>query len=193
MLLLWYYLHAITVHWTIIVIVMVIVIVVVIICKESMYISSCLALSCFVFFLSWVILTCFELSWFNLAWYELTWVYLYYYCYYRHDTRCMGSSYIIISDLISSFLLIYSSFHSILFQIVAIPFYSIEFNLQYCSLLYLISIIDLCLLICLSLLFFFSHDRHTRTHTHTHTHAHTRIHTYTYEHMFLLMARTYFF
>ena len=51
-LLLWYYLDAITIHWIRIIIVIVIVVVIVITCNESMYISSCLVLSCLV--LSWV-------------------------------------------------------------------------------------------------------------------------------------------
>ena len=99
-------------------------------------------------------------------------------------------------------------FYSTLFQIDSILFYSIEFDLLYCSVLYLISMNDLCLsvrlFVCLficmnkfmfSLLFlfcfpFFSFLMNVfLTHTHGHGHGHTN----TYEYMFLLMTRTYYF
>ena len=127
--------------------VIVIVIVVVIICNESMYSSSCLVL----FFCG------LESSWLDLSWLVLLlllWAW-----------RCMGSSYITISYHIScsyilSLLLICSPLYSVLFYSIllyfklirfdSILFDFIEFDSLYCSVLYLISMNDLCLSVRLS-------------------------------------------
>ena len=117
-LLLWYYLHAITIHW--------IMIVIVIICNESVYISSRLVLSCL----------------------DLVWVDYYYYCYYRHDVvwarLTLPShiiSYHILCFFILSLLLICSPFHSILFYSFLLQFKSIWFDLIWFDLILLYSIL----------------------------------------------------
>ena len=90
-------------------------------------------------------------------------------------------------------------FYSTLFQIDLIWFYSIEFDLLYCSVLYLISMNDLCLSICPSVCLLICINKfmfsllHSLlfslfsfllnvflTHTHMHMNTHTRARTHTY-------------
>ena len=91
------YLYAITVHW--------IMIVIVIICNQSMYISSCLALSCL------------ELTWLVLLLLLYAW-------------RCMSSFHIIVSYEIISYLMFFNLISSVdLFSILFYFFHLIWFNL----------------------------------------------------------------
>ena len=144
----------------------------------------------------------------------------------------MSSSYITISyHTISRVLLFYLfcwfDLHCILFSSILlyfklilfdwIQFYPIEFDLLYSSVLYLISMNDLCLSVNLSILpsvclsvwisfslfsflftlsfsfYFLMNVFLTHTHTHTPGHIHIHGHTNTYEHMFLLMTLTCFY
>ena len=177
----WYYLNAINIHWIMIVIFIVIVIVVVIICNESMYISSCLVLSCLE-----------STSRHDVVWARVT---LPYHIIPYH----------ISCSFILSLLLIWSPFYSILLN--SILFYWIWFNLLFCIVSHInewfVSVrLSVCVFICMNkffsylfpLLFFtlfsllFSFLMIVFL-TNTHTHWHTN----TYEYMFLLMTLTYSF
>ena len=151
----------------------------------------------------------------------LSWVDQYYYCYHSHDVVWARLtlpyhiiSYHIIFHVLLFYLFCWFDLHSILFYstlfyfisnwLDSILFYFIEFDLLYCSVLYLISMNDLCLSvrlsICLSvylyeevyvfssLLFLYSFIvlfsfislsflmNVFLTHTHTHTDTDTQIH-----------------
>ena len=102
-----------TIHWIMIVIIIVAVVVIVIICNGSMYISSCLDLSCLV----------------------LSWVDKYYYCYYRHDVVWARVtlhhhiiSYHIISHVLLFYLFCWFDLDSILFYSILLYFKLIRFD-----------------------------------------------------------------